>query len=379
MRVLVYSDPDTVHTQRFLRALSQRATVGLYWPRKDSVHAAVRDLSCGHIIRDYPMIRIWDTRFRRLREAHFVIGARLALSLFMPDLLHVHVNARVCPRFKVLDTNLPCVFTAWGHIPSDLLAEDYGRAFSAVDAFTADSAEVADELRSAVGCAKKPAHIFRWGVDQDRFRRVAVPRQLRDRLGITDNAKVVFSPRSLRDIYNHESLLGAAPRILREVPNIYFVFTNNHGHRYPDAPAYEARLRTLAASLGIEQHIRILPFQSHKDMPAFYSLSAVTVSIPVEDAFPATIFEAMACESPLVVSDLRDYLGVVDDSNAIRVDPRDCGQIAQGVITLLLDDQRRAAVVQRGLETVKQHGILEDGIGRLIAFYETIIWKRAKN
>jgi len=54
------------------------------------------------------------------------------------------------------------------------------------------------------------------------------------------------------------------------------------------------------------------------DMPKFYnSIDILTVASSYGEAFPMSICEAMACETPVVSSDLGDCPYIINDSNMI--------------------------------------------------------------
>jgi glycosyltransferase involved in cell wall biosynthesis len=78
------------------------------------------------------------------------------------------------------------------------------------------------------------------------------------------------------------------------------------------------------------------------------------VSIALDDGFPATIFEAMACGCPLVVSNDRSYDGVVvDGTNAITISPTDTKALSSA-FTRILADPMFADDIRGGVEDKKE-------------------------
>jgi glycosyltransferase involved in cell wall biosynthesis len=280
-------------------------------------------------------------------------------------------------KFRRWAPNLPILFTSWGHIPQEDLKGNWGAPLVFADAFTGDAPTLLDELHLVPGCKDKPSMVFRFGVSEEYFRPASPSRKLKEKLGLPLDSRVIYSARSLRPGYNHQTLLTAAPEIIASFPNTFFIFVNNHGHRYADAVSYKEQLLEQSIQLGISEHLRFL--EHHEDRSEVAELmqtSDVVVSIPVEDAFPATIFEAMACGAPLVVSNLPDYDGVVDDTNAIRIPPEDDKALAEAIITLLGHEEKRMELRSTGLKTVATKGNMDLEVDGLLDFYQEILARK---
>ena len=77
-------------------------------------------------------------------------------------------------------------------------------------------------------------------------------------------------------------------------------------------PEYRRRIEAQARSLGLERRLRILDEIPDEEMPALYRAATAVVSVPESDGLPATILEAMACGTPVVVSDLPGLRELLD-------------------------------------------------------------------
>jgi len=83
-------------------------------------------------------------------------------------------------------------------------------------------------------------------------------------------------------------------------------------------------------------------------MPALYRTADVMVSIPLSDAAPMSLFEAMAAGVPSVVCDLpslREW--VRDGETGYLVDAHDASAVAARVCAVLLHPERAEAVVRQ--------------------------------
>lgn len=369
MRILVCTDPGNTHSEKLLKSLGEREKVGVYWMGEKQ--------KSGFEIRQIPHFPVFIKKpinFRGLWRLSQELPILFSLLFFRPDIIHVHVNALLVRKFRRWAANKPIIFTAWGHIPLELRQGDFGKSISDADGFTTDSFTLLNELHEIPGCASKPGEIFRFGVNLSVFTPTRNSNQLKADLTLPFDCKIVYSPRSLRTNYNHETLVRAIPLILEKAPNTYFLFANHHGHRYLDAIAYQEKLKNEIQRFGVVEHVRFLEHRiEHARVAELFQSADVTVSIPLEDGFPATILEAMACGSPLVVSNLPDYEGVVDKRNATLVPAKDVQTLSEAVVALLTDPDLWLRQQQAGLETVHAKGDLTKEVDKLLSFYNRFL------
>ena len=94
-----------------------------------------------------------------------------------------------------------------------------------------------------------------------------------------------------------------------------------------------------------------LGFQQPADLRRHYSTSHVALCTSWYESFPLYPLEAMSCGCTVVSRrpGTEDYL--VADENAVVVEDADHAALAQGLVHLLSDEQRRATLRRRGLET----------------------------
>jgi glycosyltransferase involved in cell wall biosynthesis len=67
----------------------------------------------------------------------------------------------------------------------------------------------------------------------------------------------------------------------------------------------------------------------HEEMPAYYSLAEVAVSVPRSDGLPQSLFEALACGTPSVLGRLAAYEEVVTDGESALSADFEPGAVAE--------------------------------------------------
>jgi glycosyltransferase involved in cell wall biosynthesis len=103
---------------------------------------------------------------------------------------------------------------------------------------------------------------------------------------------------------------------------------------------YHAEMRDLVRSLQLEERLRFAGNQ--EDMPAAYSACHVTVLTSSREGTPNVLLESMACEVPVVATNIADNSVVVPDNEAGFIVPLgQPDQVADRISRLLRDEARR--------------------------------------
>ncbi len=99
--------------------------------------------------------------------------------------------------------------------------------------------------------------------------------------------------------------------------------------------------------LSLTEHVRFLHGVPGADLPALYN-GAVLLTLPsFYEGFGLPALEAMACGTPVVVSDRGSLPEVVGDAGVL-VDPEDPDRIAEGLAAVLGDPTLRERLAARG-------------------------------
>jgi glycosyltransferase involved in cell wall biosynthesis len=208
----------------------------------------------------------------------------------------------------------------------------------------------------------------RWGVDPAQFRHDAEGAQaLRGRLGLAPEDRVVLSPRLLRPLYNIHLIVDAMPAVRARLPRAVLLVTE-----YNADPAYRRSLEERARGYGLGDRVRFIGRMDHEQMPALYSLAEVVVSVPASDGLPQSLFEAMACEVPVVLGRLPSYGEIVVDGESALLTDFDPGTVAAAVLRLLGDPALARSLASSALEQVQRMALMPREVERVEGLYRTL-------
>ena len=136
-----------------------------------------------------------------------------------------------------------------------------------------------------------------------------------------------------------DTVLSAMPAILERFPAVRLTIAG-------DGPLRRVYER-LAAPVG--RHVSFIG-SVNGNRPAFYSGADLYLCPTTKASFGITLLEAMACATPMVVSDITGFRELVSGGDeAVLVPKNDAGAWAETIIALLQDEQRRERMGAAGL------------------------------
>lgn len=147
-------------------------------------------------------------------------------------------------------------------------------------------------------------------------------RNLRQELGIAEDAFLIGRISRYHPMKDHESFLRAAALLLQDFPELHFVLAGT------DVDEQNPHLSQLLHELDLGDQIHLLG--ERKDVPYLTSaLDIATSSSYFGEAFPNVVGEAMACQVPCVVTDVGDSAIIVGNTGKV-VPPQNPQALADG-------------------------------------------------
>lgn len=101
------------------------------------------------------------------------------------------------------------------------------------------------------------------------------------------------------------------------------------------------------------EDIRFIGFVPDEDMPALYSATSLFAFPTLYEGFGIPVIEAQACGAPVLTSNCSSLPEVGGDA-AVYVDPYNVGDICEGILRILQNDELQNDLVQKGYENAKR-------------------------
>jgi len=209
----------------------------------------------------------------------------------------------------------------------------YRISYKFADAVVQDSA-ILQKCGIAYGAPINNNEVIPFGVDFNKFNLKVKSNCARVRLGISKERKMVFCSRAFKALYNNDVIIESIPIVKRYFPDAVFVFCNrleNLNRNYLE----------LVRKLNVQDNVvSVGRLSNDDDMPYFCRDADVVVSVPSSDSSPLSVYEAMACGTPVIISDLPWYKGKFEkDSDVIVVPARNAEKLGHAIVRVLSGDK----------------------------------------
>ncbi len=194
------------------------------------------------------------------------------------------------------------------------------------------SACVADALVEAHPAARERTALIYNGVDTTRFRPTRPAAEIRDELGLPDDALVIGTVGQLVPWKRQDLFIEAAARIIAHVPRAWFLVVG--ADLFAEHPDYVAELRELAAGLSLGDRIIFTGFR--EDIASVMAAMDLMLHPAENEPLGRAVMEAMSQGVPCVAADACGPAEIIEDGvNGILASPGDPEVMAARAIELL--------------------------------------------
>jgi glycosyltransferase involved in cell wall biosynthesis len=186
---------------------------------------------------------------------------------------------------------------------------------------------------------------------------------LRNSLGIPEDALVVGKIARLFDLKGYEYLVEAAPAIVKEHPNVYFLIVGDGLLRQ--------NLEAQFAAAGVREHVVFTGLVPPDHIPRYTALMDVLVHLSLREGLPRTVVQALAAAVPAVGFPLDGTPeAILDGKTGYLCEVRNSEAVAKAVNRLLRSPQLRKELGDAGREHVRENWDWHTMVDTLEADYE---------
>lgn len=303
-----------------------------------------------------------------------VIILRKLIKKINPDVLHVF-NVKWSGWIAALSNFHPYIITGMG---SDILKEQgseknfvikYLKNYSLkkADIITVVSDQMRKHVRAICPCTK--IILFRIGVNLTKFVPGLCSISLAKRIK-KNVEKIIFSPRQTGPLYQTVEIVKAFSKVKNIISNIQLIIKASHRGKYFE------EVMQLIDRLNLEKHVHLIDYVKFEEWIDYYRLSDLVISYPKNDGMPATAFEAMAMEKPLILSNSPSIVEVFTNNyDALICDRNNIDELADCIRKLLDNNKEREKIIHNAKKTVASIGDARIYIKNLLENYQILTQK----
>lgn len=168
---------------------------------------------------------------------------------------------------------------------------------------------------------------------------------IRDRLGIKKDIKIVSVISNFYRIKGYKYLLKAIKGMLEDINNVVFVF-KGHGEQKEYIKKETERLNIQSKIIFLDVDFEVKNLLRSSDLFILPSLS---------EGFPVTLIEALWCEVPVVATKVGGIMEILTDKeNALLVSPYSAEQLKEAILTLLKEESYAKSLAKKGKEVLTE-------------------------
>lgn len=369
MRIFMLSNPNAVHTRRWVKALAERdITIMLYsfrpyeddgyYKRIDRVQlksfSSERDLRG---IKNFFPVKLFTYYRALLRDI------KKSIRSFQPDIVHAHYLADN-GLFGALSGFHPFVVSAWGTDIYDYPRRSGSRAcviryvLKKADCLLSTSHVMAKEVFKYTN--KEWLFVTPFGVDMSLFKPLPVERP-------GDNHVVFGIVKTLKYGYGIDTLIDAFALLRERRPDLSIEL-----RIVGDGPERD-RLRQRVTDLGISREVSFAGRIENDKLPGIINQFDIFVALSRTESFGVAVVEAMATGRPVIVSDAPGFTEIVEHGVSGLIVRRDDPHQASAAMETLVDDGiLRRTLAENGRERVRALYDWNKNVEEMIAVYESI-------
>ncbi|HVM73985.1 MAG TPA: glycosyltransferase [Candidatus Paceibacterota bacterium] len=370
MKVLIASDTYYPHvngasyfTQRLATALVERGHEVAVIAPSLTIHNDVLMRGNAHMfgVRSFPILIVPKFRF----VLPWIINRRIeqVIREFKPDIVHIQMHFPVSRAVLKAAQRLDIPVVATNHFMPDNLTHYLHLPGSITRAINAamwwDAARVLDKAQAISAPTQTSVEIMQPqlvtkmqvisnGINLTRFNPKNDPALARKQYKLPDVPILLFVGRLDRE-KNVDLVLRAAQTALKET-DFHFVIAG-HG-------AEGAKLKRLAAKLGMEEKVTFAGFVPDELLPSLYAASDAFVIAGIAELQCIVAMEAMASGLPVLAARAVALPELVHQGeNGYLFEPGDVKELSRRIIEIFNDAPLRKRMGAKSLEIIAHHDI----------------------
>lgn len=221
------------------------------------------------------------------------------------------------------------------------------------------------ELIMQLSGRKSYIEVIRTGVDL----RIGAVKLNDEKQSKISGKKIVFFPRSMRPVYNHELAVDALELLPEMIKKEFaFVFVDSDSHNY----AYVERIKSrMAAKKDVE--FVFLHLLAQREMFRILKMSSLVVMTPLSDGSPVSAMEAMVCKVPVVLPDIGYDDELFNENTVSFFSPGNAEELAVIITDQLINPGKYQQITEEAFVVISAKANRAKEMEKLNGVYDSLL------
>ncbi|MEA1953179.1 MAG: glycosyltransferase [Campylobacterota bacterium] len=367
MKLLLLSDPNSVHTIKWAKSLAQNNIQIIIFGLGDFTVDDYTNIKNIEVKTLNQLVTRDEGSFAKLNYLKALPTIKSLIKEFQPDIIHSHY-ATSYGLLGAMSGFKPFILSVWG---SDVFSFPHKSFLH--KAMLKYNLKKADKILSTSHIMAKETKLYTdkdievtpFGIDMEQFKPIYTKAELFDKEDI-----VIGTVKTLEEKYGIEYLIKAFKIV---------------SDKYVDLPlkllivgggSFDKELKQLTEDLQIDSKTIFTGKVPFIEVPKYHNMLSVSVSVSVSnsESFGVAIIEASSCGKPVVVSNVGGLPEVVEDGvSGFVVEPKNPKQTADAIEKLILDNELQATIGNNGRARVKKLYNWDDNVKQMIKIYKKLL------
>ena len=240
------------------------------------------------------------------------------------------------------------------------------KALNKAVAITSTSFDQKKEIEKLINKTEK-LHLVRTGVDTNKFSDNHLVKRI-------DNKFIIFSPRSMKPIYNIDLLIQGVNEF-RKSKAAHLL--NVELQIIDDRPQsnYSKYIHKLISDKKLDHFVKILPKLTQTDMLTYYRNCNLVIMIPTSDGTPVSAIESMLLKKTLILGNLHYDKDIFNKNTVWKVRNFSREAIKNSITEVITNERMAERKIENAYRLASEKANLQNSLAKIASLYENILWK----
>ena len=233
------------------------------------------------------------------------------------------------------------------------------------DMITCDCETVKNEIIKLSGYPAEKIITVPQGIDLNKFNPNVNKFEIREKLSWKDN-KILIMTRNFSDVYGIEYFLECIPDIKKSIPEIKVILCGTG--------LLENKFKNFVKEKKLLEDVYFAGYVNNDELPKYLVASDIYISSSLSDGTSLSLLEAMACQLPVVVTDVPANKEWIEDGiNGFIVNGRDSKDLSEKIIKLLKNEKLMKKFGKDNLRMARERADWDKNFEKIVHIYEKLI------